>query len=474
MISVLFIDDEPAILDITKKFLEKTGKMIVFPVKSAREGLKALKRQKYDVIVCDYEMPEMSGVALLRDLRLHGDHTPFIIFTGKGREQVVIEALNAGATFYLEKGTNPKAIFSELASQIEQAINRRIAESALKDSEEKYRALIEHGLEGIAILDLSGTILFANHAAAKTFDIPSPELLIGRRVFEFLSAESIPAVEADFSEVTKGNDAYLAVYKCITAKGRQIWIDSIGKRIMYEGRPADLISIRDVTELKKTTETLRVLNKKLHLVGSVMRHDIRNKITALSGYMELARAAAAGSEAEDYILEQEDLLGDIVAELDFVRDYDKLGVQEPSMQDVTAAIEPHLAGLQKSGILVKNEAGGLRIFSDPLLERVFFNLFDNTRRHAGPVTTIRISTRETGKGLALIYEDDGKGIPAEDKERIFEKGVGTNTGLGLFLIREILAITGITIREAGEPGRGARFEMLVPEGEYEFTGQRQP
>jgi signal transduction histidine kinase len=66
-------------------------------------------------------------------------------------------------------------------------------------------------------------------------------------------------------------------------------------------------------------------------------------------------------------------------------------------------------------------------------------------------------------------EDDGPGIPEENKERIFEKGFGNNTGLGLFLTREILGITGITIRETGEPGTGARFELTVPPGSYRFT-----
>jgi len=473
MLSVLLIDDEPAILDISKKFLERTGQMTVMTVKSAREGLLQMAQVRFDVIVCDYEMPEMNGVQLLRELRIHGDHTPFIIFTGKGREQIVIEALNAGATFYLEKGANPKALYNELANQILQAYNRRIAESALKENAEKYRALIEHGLEGIAILSLEGKILFANRAAARTFDIESPELLIGRSVFEFISPESRPAVDTDFSEVNRGRDAYLAMYKCTTAKGRQIWIDSIGKKITYEGSPADLISIRDVTELKRTTETLRILNRKLNLVSDIIRHDIRNKVTGIMGYMELAKAAAAGTEVEEYLLQQEPLLDEIVAELDFLRDYDTLGAKEPSMQSVASAIEPHVAALEKSGITVINDASGLVIFSDPLLERVFFNLFDNSRRHGEKVTEIRISTRKEPTGLSLLYEDNGIGIPAGQKEQVFEKGIGKNTGLGLFLIREILAITGITIRETGEPGNGVRFEMLVPEGRYAFLEKQQ-
>jgi signal transduction histidine kinase len=84
--------------------------------------------------------------------------------------------------------------------------------------------------------------------------------------------------------------------------------------------------------------------------------------------------------------------------------------------------------------------------------------------------TIQISSQEIDTGLLIVCEDDGVGISAEDKKKLFTRGFGKNTGLGLFLSREILAITGITITENGIPGKGARFEIAVPKGAYRFTG----
>ena len=112
------------------------------------------------------------------------------------------------------------------------------------------------------------------------------------------------------------------------------------------------------------------------------------------------------------------------------------------------------------------ETAFLEIFADPLLEKVFFNLYDNSLRHGEHVTEIRVSSMISGGDCIIIVEDNGVGVPAHDKERIFERGVGRNTGLGLFLVQEILAITGITIRETGEPGKGARFEIIVPNGSF--------
>ncbi|WP_255331916.1 sensor histidine kinase [Methanocalculus taiwanensis] len=111
-----------------------------------------------------------------------------------------------------------------------------------------------------------------------------------------------------------------------------------------------------------------------------------------------------------------------------------------------------------------NDCPGVAIYADPMIEKVFSNLMDNTLRHAGKATQVRISCNETEDGLVILYEDDGYGISDDDKELIFKPGIGQNTGFGLFLAREILAITGIAIREIGVYSEGAKFEILVPKG----------
>ena len=108
----------------------------------------------------------------------------------------------------------------------------------------------------------------------------------------------------------------------------------------------------------------------------------------------------------------------------------------------------------------------LEIFADPWLSKVFFNLIDNSLRYAERVTKLTVSSRESEDQLDLVFEDDGIGIPIDEKEKIFERGYGKNIGYGLFMAREILAITGLTIQETGEPGKGARYVIHVPKGFY--------
>ena len=111
----------------------------------------------------------------------------------------------------------------------------------------------------------------------------------------------------------------------------------------------------------------------------------------------------------------------------------------------------------------------MEVLADLLLEKVPYNLIDNSMRHGKHVTRIKMSSEQVGDAVLIMYEDDGVGISVEDKKRLFEKGFGRNTGYGLFLIREILAITGITIMERGQAGQGVRFEMLVPPGAWRRT-----
>ena len=149
-----------------------------------------------------------------------------------------------------------------------------------------------------------------------------------------------------------------------------------------------------------------------------------------------------------------------------------MGINPASWQNVRQAYLFAISHLDLTHLERKEDLEGLSIFADPLLEKVFYNLIDNAIRYGEHITTIRFYYQVSDVGLTLICEDDGVGIPEKDKESIFERGVGKNTGMGLFLTREILSITGITIREMGKAGAGARFEMLIPNGAFRFIKDR--
>ncbi|HWQ66034.1 MAG TPA: response regulator [Methanospirillum sp.] len=162
MITILLVDDQEVLLDITRLFLEKGGDITVDTALSAHDAIEMLSAKKYDAIVSDYEMPSMDGIEFLKTIKRQGVEKPFIIFTGRSREEIVIEALNSGADFYLQKGSEPKVQFAELRNMIQQAVMRKRIEEALLQSETNYRTLVESTEDSIYMVDRNGRYLFMN------------------------------------------------------------------------------------------------------------------------------------------------------------------------------------------------------------------------------------------------------------------------------------------------------------------------
>lgn len=144
-----------------------------------------------------------------------------------------------------------------------------------------------------------------------------------------------------------------------------------------------------------------------------------------------------------------------------------MGMSKSQWQNVSEVILHFPVSKEIKSVQLGERLNKRRIYADPMLGKVFHNLLTNSIKHGGGVTEVRIDCVDQEDAISIVYEDNGKGIEVENKERISEKGFGKGSGLGLFLTKEILLITGITIKENGIPGKGARFEMTVPKGAFE-------
>ncbi len=131
-------------------------------------------------------------------------------------------------------------------------------------------------------------------------------------------------------------------------------------------------------------------------------------------------------------------------------------------QGLDQSVRDGIRNAELEGVKLKACLCDCEVLADPMLPTVFGNLMDNSLRHGGGVKVISVTVERRGQGAIIVWEDDGVGVSQEDKERIFENGVGKHTGMGLFLVREILNITGMDIYEDGVPGKGARFVITVP------------
>jgi len=229
--------------------------------------------------------------------------------------------------------------------------------------------------------------------------------------------------------------------------------------------------IEDITDKKRAEEALQLANKKLTLLSSITRHDINNQLTVLMGYLTILKKKQPDPTLNEYFQNTTTAARRISSMIQFTREYENIGVKAPAWQDCRTLVDSEAKQAPLGKVVVKNDLpAGAEVFADPLIVKVFYNLMDNAVRYGGKITTIWFSVEEAGDDHLIICEDDGDGVIAGEKEKIFEQGFGKNTGLGLALSREILDITGITIKETGEPGKGARFEMAVPKGSWRITG----
>jgi PAS domain S-box-containing protein len=251
-----------------------------------------------------------------------------------------------------------------------------------------------------------------------------------------------------------------------------------GRTVRYEDEPAGLFFFIDITERKALEDLLReranelmqfsvalqLANKKLTLLSSITRHDINNQLTGLKIYLDLLEQEQADPALAVYCEKATAATDQIAAIVRFTREYENIGISAPVWHDCRHIVDEAVAQAISERVAVHNDLpAGMEIFADPLVGRVFYNLIIRAVQSGNTITAIQFYAREEDDGTAVIVcEDNGDGVAADDKERIFEMGHGKATGLALALSREILGITGITIRETGTPGAGARFEMVVP------------
>ncbi len=224
----------------------------------------------------------------------------------------------------------------------------------------------------------------------------------------------------------------------------------------------------DITPLRQAQIALSTALRKITILSGVTRHDILNCVTAIGLTSQLLHSEMADKpELQKHITSIESIGDQITRLIQFTREYEELGNQEPLWTDLAILLSK---GAIENMLKTRNllfPPFGVRIYGDRMIEKVFYNLIDNSIRHGGTVHTISITYQYDGRDLLIIYSDDGVGVPESEKESIFSQGVGKNTGLGLFLCREILAITGLTIKENGTEGVGARFEIRAKPGQYQ-------
>ncbi len=403
--------------------------------------------------------------------------------------QAISEAQQTGESVYFSRPIEAKILrrdgsrltINQVAFPIRTAKGYRIGSIArditeakatlvsLQTSEERYRRLVEITDTGYLVLDSRGLIIDANDVYLRLTGRSSLAELIGHSVTEWTAPYDL---ERNAREVEK----------CMqTGQVRGLEIDyikpdgtiqpiEINATVFHKGEENVILTLcRDISDRKRTNVALQQARNKLNLLNAVTFQDIQTAAFSLSAYQELVKNVVTDTNAKTYLEKQQMFLKKMVDTLDFAKNYQDMGMNPPRWQNVWQVFLYAISHIDFLHMKQNLQLNNLEIFADPLFEKALFNLMQNVLTHGVNATEVTLRYEEKSDNLMLFIEDNGVGIPPEEKNMIFDRGYGKGTGLGLFLVREVLSITGMTIRETGMSGKGTRFEITVPMGAYRYN-----
>jgi PAS domain S-box-containing protein len=335
---------------------------------------------------------------------------------------------------------------------------------------ELFSKAIETSLDGIVIGDVEGNITYVNDALAKMYGSNDKKELVGRHVIEFIVESERPrALQNSLNSIRTGQ-GWKGKFTLQLKGDLTLPIEVTATPIKDEkGVPIGFIDIiRDITErteneekLKEANRKLELANEKLLVADGIVRHEIANKISFLNSSAYLAKK---NGKVDEIFKAAEITCTYVTRALDFSRNYEMLGYATSDYIHVDEVFDEVIAMFPNvTEIKIVNCCQGLEVWADSLLRELFYNLVENTLKYGEKTSQIKLSYTQGKGSLKLFYEDDGVGIPSDMKTKLFTKGYGKGTGLGLYLIEKTLEVYGWQIQETGAEGKGAKFEITIPE-----------
>ncbi|QLH74532.1 MAG: PAS domain S-box protein [Methanomassiliicoccales archaeon] len=591
MINVLLIDVDESLQHLCKKYLERSSDLHVEMVQSVRDGEKLISKKKIDVIVADVYLPWMSGLEYLKKLRMRKDPIPFILFSGRVEEDVVIDALNSGVDYFILKGPNPISKLGDLEQMVRSAVHdhwrekanslkttafdravvgnlmidahdrvlevneaalglwkvedrsklvgkeikdllehgdvidvikagidilgrwegdftakrtdgttftayayvtsikdetgklfghhvtlidvteKRACDESLKKSHENLRLIAENSTDWISMLDPFGGITYSS-SAIKELTGHAPDDVVRMELFKLVPPEDVPAIKQAMGVMLDTGSAPPIEFRLRRKDGSLVNVEAKGRVVdVGNGQGLRVLMItRDVScrprQEQPAVPVIGPINEEKVILSDmnvVTKVEDLERLMDVMGHLELVKERAKDPWLLDRLAKMEELLGTVIDNANSVLEFQQIGTKEAEWQSVHDLLRDIIIRIDPDDVHVQVLAKRLEVLADPMLDRVFYSLIDNTMKHGGKAHKIWVAYEMEGSAVKIIFEDNGVGIPMDMKPRLFERRYGKH---GLPLAHAVLAATGISICETGTPGKGARFEITVPNGKF--------
>ena len=360
-----------------------------------------------------------------------------------------------------------------LQATVRDITQQKEAEEQLKQAEEKYEALLNAANVLVQSVDADGRYSFVNEEWKKVLGYSEADLK-NITIMNVVQKDHLQYCMRVFKEVMYGTCVREVETIFVAKDGNEIVVSGNACPIFKDGKFVSTVAFfvditnrkKNEAQLKENSRRIEMMNEKLRVVGGLTRHDVRNKLSAVTGYSYILKKKHSDLiDVVEGLSKMEQAVVETVKIFDFAKMYEQIGAEELSYVNVEEKLNEAVTLFSGAIPLIKNECSGLTVLADSFLRQLFYNFIDNTRKYGQKTTTIRVYFDKADKdSLKLVYEDDGVGISLENKKSLFKEGfsTGQSTGFGLFLSKKMIDVYGWTITEEGEPGKGVKFIIKVP------------
>lgn len=465
-IRILHLDDEPAITDLTTAFLEKEFEEFETISENAPDqALERLRQDEHEVhcVVSDYDMQAMDGLEFLEEVRKINPDLPFILFTGKGSEEIASEAISRGVTDYLQKESGSDQ-YTVLGNRIRNAVGQYRAEREIETRSRWYQQILKHSSDYVMIVDNMGRVKYVSPAIERVMGYTQSEI-IGTNSFENVYPDDREYAATAMSKTIENPSEEVTVeFRAEAKDGSTLWLEARGSNFLddpiIEGV---MVNVRDITKRKNREQALERQKERLQELTSFLSHDVQNQLSVVSGYIDLARNqedfgelknAISGVKRIEQLIDQARKLAQSEKEITDYEAIELSTIVEQSWETVAGA---------DVGATVTIDADITFEADRKRLRSMIENLLVNAIEHGGTDVSVRVGAIETaGERNGFYIADDGPGIAPEDREKVFEANyttTGDGAGLGLAIVTQAAEVHGWNVEVTESAEGGARFEI---------------
>jgi PAS domain S-box-containing protein len=374
----------------------------------------------------------------------------------------------------------------------EDITERKKAEEALRESEERFRSLIDNMIEAALIIDWNGEIIFANNSAARLVALNSPEQGVGKKVFDFLHPDDTKRVLQSIVNAYDSSEPFVDEYKIKTIKGEDRWVESLGTRIIFANKKSILVTLRDITERKYAEIELREAKEKAEEMNRIksnflanMSHELRTPLVGILGFAELLKEKLKEkqtTEMADRILTSANRLMDT---LNLVLDLSRIEAKKVDInlkpnripELVESQIQLFEAVAERKNLFLETRIPDQNLFArvdEQIFRQIINNLLNNALKYTytgGVAVSVDSISEDSKPFIQISVKDSGIGIPEESLGLIFQEfrqvSEGFNrhfegTGLGLTITKNFIEMMNGRIKVKSTVGSGSTFSVLFP------------